>query len=82
MALESSLLLRPGDKVGSMQEVITCVINQDPQLRKIWNKVFKDHEQELQRALGEVKSVSFGTETCKYFNSVVQKRWFSQSYFL
>ena len=54
MALESSLLLRPGDKVGSMQEVITCVINQDPQLRKIWNKVFKDHEQELQRALGEV----------------------------
>ena len=54
LALDGLDLLSVRARKADNHKVLTCVINYDPDLKRELNQFFKDHEQELQRALGNV----------------------------
>ena len=60
------------------EEVITCVINHDPGLRKTLNEFFFSHQQVLKRALGDVKLVVSERRHANIASQLFQKRGFSQ----
>ena len=78
LALDRMDLLSVRARRADNQEVLTCVINQDPDLKQELNKFFKDHEQELQRALGNVKVVVSERRHANTSSLLFKKRGFSQ----
>ena len=74
----NELLLKEKDDTG--KEVITCVINLDPGLRKKLNEFFSSHQQEIKRAVGDVKLVVSERRYANISSLLFQKRGFSQNY--
>lgn len=71
--------LLEGNKKKKVEEVITCVIYQDPGLRRELNLFFSTHQQELKRALGDVKLVVSERRHANISSLLFQKRGFSQN---
>ena len=78
LALDRMDLLSVRAEKADNQEVLTCVINYDPDLKRELNQFFKDHEQELQRALGDIKLVVSERRHANTSSLLFKKRGFSQ----
>ena len=78
LALDRMELLSARAKKADNKEVLTCVINYDPDLKRELNQFFKDHEQELQRALGDVNLVVSERRHANTSSLLFKKRGFSQ----
>lgn len=78
LALDRMELLSARAKKADNKEVLTCVSNYDPDLKRELNQFFKDHEQELQRALGDVNLVVSERRHANTSSLLFKKRGFSQ----
>ena len=79
LALDRMDLLSAKVRKVDTQEVVTCVINQDPDLKRELNKFFRDYEQELQQALGNVKLVVSERRHANTSSLLFKKRGFSHN---
>ena len=81
MALDRNELLMAYNKPKDSQgvQVVTCVINQDPDLKRELNKFFREYDQQIKRALGDVKLVVSERRHANISSLLFQKRGFSQN---